>query len=856
MARRRLLSQLNEGLELGRKLVILAAPAGFGKTTLVSEWLGHKDPPAAWLSLDEDDNDLNRFLVYVIAALQRVAPQLGAGLLGALQGHRPPPANAALSALLNEIAALTSEVVLVIDDYHVIDLPAVDNALAFILEHQPANLRLVLATRVDPNLPLARLRARGQLTELRASDLRFTPAEAAAFLNEVMGLALSPEDVGALEQRTEGWITGLQLAAVSIRGQADVPGFIRAFTGSHHFVLDYLVEEVLHQQPQAVQDFLLRTSILDRLCGPLCDAVLAAPAESSQAVLETLERTNLFIVPLDQERRWYRYHQLFAELLRQRLPLQAAPDGPTVAELHRRASQWYEANGQEVEAFEHAAAGEDVERAERLMDGGGMPLHYRGAMVPVLHWLARLPHEVLEARPSLLVAHATALSHLGQQVNTIEEMLQTAEDALAAVEPTNDRRELLGKIASIRAMLAVPRRQVETILTQSRRALDFLHPDNQSDRTAMTWTLGYAYQIQGQRVEARQAYAEALASSEATGNLMIELAATTCLGQIQFSDNQLPAAVKTYERILQLAGEPPLPGACEAYLGLAQVYYEWNALEEAERYLHLSLPLAQQMENVDTPAACGLLLARLKLAQRDVIGASAALAETEAFVAQHHFEHWRPALAAGQVLVWLRQGMLDEAEHAAGTHPLSLARVRLAQGNSSATLALLEPELGEAEGNHWLDLQLQALVLQALGLRAQGEREAAAQVLATALALGEPGGLIRTFVDEGLPMLALLEEMPAAHVASEVYRQRLLVAFGRGESEQRAAPGGQTLVEPLSDRERDVLNLLKTELTGPEIARQLSVSLSTLRTHTQNIYGKLGVKKRRAAVRRAEELGL
>ena len=353
-------------------------------------------------------------------------------MLGVLQSPQPPPTESILTALLNEITAIPDNFILVLDDYHVIDAKPVDEALTFLLEHLPPQMHLVIATREDPHLPLARLRARGQLTELRAADLRFTPAEAAEFLNQVMGLNLSAEDIAALETRTEGWIAGLQLAAISMQGHQDAASFIKSFTGSHHFVLDYLVEEVLQQQPESVQTFLLRTSILDRLCGPLCDAVLLDPSASGQETLEYLERANLFIVPLDNERRWYRYHHLFADLLRQRLHQSAASstgdEGKGVAELHSRASQWYEDNGLEIEAFHHAAAANDVERAERLIEGKGMPLHFRGAVAPVLDWLESLPTTVLDARPSLWVTYAS-VSLVAGQTTGVEEKLQAAEAA-------------------------------------------------------------------------------------------------------------------------------------------------------------------------------------------------------------------------------------------------------------------------------------------------------------------------------------------------------------------------------------------------------------------------------------------
>ncbi len=415
--RPRLTERPNEGLD--RRLTLISAPAGFGKTTLLSEWVATLPRPAAWLSLDEGDNDPTRFLAYLVSALRTVAENIGEGVLGALESPQPPPTESVLTALLNEINTVPDDFALVLDDYHVVDSRPVDDALTFLLEHLPPRMHLIIAPREDPNLPLARLRARGQLTELRAADLRFTPSEAAEFLNQMMGLDLSEEDIAALETRTEGWIAGLQLAAISMRGREDATGFIESFTGSHHFVLDYLVEEVLGQQSESVQAFLLSTSILDHLCGPLCDAVLQDSSASGQETLEYLEHANLFLAPLDDERRWYRYHHLFAELLRQRLHQSATSstgdERGSVAELHRRASIWYEDNGLKIEAFQHAAAANDVERAERLIEGEGAPLHFRGAGAPVLNWLESLPKTVLDARPSLWMTYASALMMTGQQ---------------------------------------------------------------------------------------------------------------------------------------------------------------------------------------------------------------------------------------------------------------------------------------------------------------------------------------------------------------------------------------------------------------------------------------------------------
>src|SRR5581483_5372857 len=465
VSRPRLIERLNEGLQ--HKLILVSASAGFGKTTLISEWVLGCGRPTAWLSLDEGENDPVGFLRYLVAALQTIAPSLGEGVLALLQSPQPPPITSILTALLNDMASIKEHFVLILDDYHMLDSKAIDQALTFLVEHLPPQMHLVIATREDPSLPLARLRVQDQLTEVRAAELRFTHLEAAAFLNQVMGLTLSAQDIAALERRTEGWIAGLQLAAISMQGLQDATSFIKSFTGSHHFVLDYLLEEVLQQQSERIQTFLLRTSILDRLCGPLCDAVVLDPAVSGRETLHALERANLFIVPLDNERHWYRYHHLFADLLRQRLhqmPTTSSGDeGVSVAELHQRASGWYEEHGLEIEAFHHATVANDIERAERLIVGKWMPLHFRGAVAPVLHWLESLPKAVLDARPTLWVMYASALS-MTNHLTSVEAKLQAAEVALQGAELDDKARNLVGHIAAIRALLAATQYQVETVI--------------------------------------------------------------------------------------------------------------------------------------------------------------------------------------------------------------------------------------------------------------------------------------------------------------------------------------------------------------------------------------------------------
>ncbi len=860
--RPRLLERLNEGLH--RKLTLISAPAGFGKTTLVSEWVEGIERPTAWLSLDEGENDPTRFLTYLVVALQTIAATIGEGVSGVLQSPQPPPTEAILTALLNDITTVSDHFALVLDDYHVIDAKPIDHALTYLLEHLPPQMHLVIATREDPQLPLARLRARGQLTELRATDLRFTLSEAAGFLNQGMGLNLSAEDIAALETRTEGWIVGLQLAAISMQGHQDTTSFITSFTGSHHFVLDYLVEEVLQQQPESIQTFLLRTSILDRLCGSLCDAVLLNPSVSGQETLEYIEHANLFLVPLDNERRWYRYHHLFADLLRQRLHQRSASstgdEVGDVNELYIRASQWYEDHGLEIEAFHYAAAANDVARAERLIEGEGMPLHFRGAGAPVRNWLESLPPTVPNARPSLWVTYASALMTTGQ-TTAVEQKLQAAEAALQGTEPDDRTTDLVGRIASMRATLAVIQHDGETIITQSRRALEYLHPDNLPVRTATTWTLGYAYQLQGDRAAASQAYTEVISIGKSFGDSIYTIAATINLGQLQEADNQLSLAAETYRRVLLLAGDPPQRIACEAHLGLARIYYQWNDLDAAQQHGQQCLQLTRQIDSVDTAAACGVFLARLKLVQGDVASATALLAKAEQFVRQQNFVFRMPDVVAAQVLTLLRQGHLAAAAHLAQTHdlPISQARVHLAQGDPSAALAVLSPWRQQVEAKGWADEQLKVMVLQAVALQAYGDKDQAVHLLCDALTLAEPAGFIRLFVDEGPPMAHLLSEAEALGMLPD-YTGTLLAVLEAEEQKREDTsslpPPAQPLLEPLSPRELEVLHLIAQGLSNHEICERLFLALDTVKGHNRKIFDKLQVQRRTEAVARARELGL
>ena len=868
--RPRLIERLNESLSASCKLTLISAPAGFGKTTLVSEWVASCKRPVAWLSLDERDNDPARFISYLIKALQTIKPGIGEALLAVLQSPQPLQIETNLTTLLNEISIIPEHFVLILDDYHSIDSQPVDQSLAFLVEHQPPQMHLIIASREDPNLPLARLRTRGQLTELRAADLRFSPAEAADFLNQVMGLSLSIENIAALEARTEGWIAGLQLAAISMRGYPDAASFIQSFTGSHRFVMDYLLEEVLQQQSESIQVFLLRTSILDRMCGPLCDAVLLDSSVLGQATLEYLERVNLFIVPQDNERRWYRYHHLFGDLLRKRLGQSFTPGG--IAELHIHASDWYENNDLMLEAFHHAAAANDIERSVRLIESRKMPLHLRGVATAILGWLESLPKTLLDARPTLWWKQAAMLLIIGQPMD-VEEKLQAIEAALASTGlpgagMDESSRDLVGKIAAARANVAQAQAQPETTLVQARRALEYLHPNDLNNRSMAIRSMGFAYYLQEDLAAAGRAYAEALSLGQESGDIINILMASIRLGQIQEEKNQLHLAAETYRRVLQRIDGYSSPNAPVAYLGLARIFYEWNDLDAAGQYGEQSLQLARQYDQVlDRLILSELFLCRLKLARGDMSGAAHILSQAEQTAGRKNYTFRVPDIAAARVMIHLHQANLDAAFQLARQNdlPLFQARVLIALNKPAEALAVLEPLRHEVEAKGLPNWLLIVMAVKSVAHHAHGDTDKAMHLLGDALALAEPDGFIRLFVDEGEPMRLLIldfrlwieKQAHESHKPIE-YVDKLLAAFAQTVPvpQLKASNQKSDIIEPLSERELEVLKLLRTELSGPEIAQQLIVSLHTLRTHTNNIYNKLGVNNRRAAVRRAEELDL
>lgn len=896
--RPRLLKQLGGWIESG--LTIVSAPAGFGKSTLLAEWLadafaGSTDErAAAWLSVDDADNDPARFWTYAIAALRRVAPDVGTEALGLLDtpGHPSVP-GALLTGLLNDLAGVDRELVLVIDDYHLIEAPAVHEGVAFVVANRPPNLHLILASRADPPLPLARLRARGELVEIRAADLRFSKEEASEYLTRVMNLPLSPEQVSTLEDRTEGWIAALQLAALSMRDRDDIAGFIAAFTGDERYIVDYLVEEVLENVPTDVRSFLLESSILSRMNASLADAVTALGG--SRGMLDALDRTNLFLVPLDDHRRWFRYHHLFAEVLQARLSDERPDDVPG---LHRRASAWFAEHGDQDAAIHHALAASDYELAARLIEEA-IPAMGRDRREATLRaWMEALPAETFRTRPVLSLGFVGALLSTGELVG-VEERLRDAErwgetDAAPGdldqpvVADTAELRSLPGSIAIYRSGLSLAQGDATATLHHARRALDLLETSDHYRRGAAAALEGLALWGQGDLEGAYRGYDLSVASFRRSGHIADVLGCTIVLADIRLTQGRLSDALACYDDALQLALEQTQQvrrGIPDMHVGRATILYERDELEAAAAEIELA---RAQGETAGLPKyryRSRLAQAELRQAQGDLADAVELLDQAERFFVADMAPVVRP-VPATRARVWVRQGRVDDALAWARSAGLSaddqlsylreyehvtLARALLAQhalrGDKQSlddARALLDHLLDAAEAGGRDGSVIETLALLALAHRAHGDIEDAVTALERALALAEPEGYVRLFVDEGAPIATLLEAVALRDPVSG-YARRLLRRFpsfpsaavgDRGPAvagAPRASASGPA--EPLSEREREVLRLLATEMTGPEIARLLVVSLNTLRTHTKRIYTKLGVSNRRAAVLRAQQLG-
>jgi LuxR family maltose regulon positive regulatory protein len=879
--RPRLVAALGEGLVRGR--VLVCAPAGFGKTALLADWARGDGRPVAWLGLDGGDSDPARFWRYAVAALDRVRPGL-AGRVGPLP---PGSVEGLVTALINELAADPGpdEVLLVLDDYHLVDSGPVHDSVAFLLENLPPGLRVVVSGRADPPLPLARLRARGQLAELRVADLRFTAEEAAALLGETAGPGLPAVAAEALAARTEGWAAGLQLAGLSLRGHADAAGFVAAFSGSHRFVLDYLADEVLVGQPGQVRAFLLETSVLERLSGELCDALTGQPG--SQAMLEDIERAGLFLVPLDEVRGWWRYHHLFADLLRARL--QAEQPG-RVRALHRAAAAWCDEHDLHDDAVRHALAAGDAAWAARLVERNVETLLGRSEGATLRRWLSALPAESVRGRPRLCLAQAYGAA-MGFQLEALEALLNDADRAFAVggdepyEAPGGRQASVLANvpagIALLRAVLARLRGDAALAADCNRQALAQLGEDDWLLRSFVRWNQAAADWQAGRLGPAERGLAEVLAERRAAGEFFAGfLAMRSCydLGEVQRAQGNLDAALATYRQALEGAGESSQTAhAGLAHVGLAQVLYERNELTAAFDHATRGVTLCRQLA-FTTPLAAGLaMLARIRQAEGDAAGALEAMGEagqaglSPPVIAMLNPVRARLLLAQGDVAAaakWAEATGLspdDEPDYPREPEHLVLARVLLAQNDPGPALALLQRLLDAAasQGRAGSIIEIQAL--RALALAACGDHASALGALAEALTLARGPGHVRVFADEGAPMRALLTQLAAArpgrqHAAGRIdpgYLAALLRACqGVVPPPRRAAAAAPGLLEPLTDRELEVLRLLAAGKSNQRIARDLVVALDTVKKHVTHVLGKLGAANRTEAAARARQLGL
>ena len=880
--RPRLIERLNEGLQC--KLILISAPAGFGKTTLVSDWITGCRRTVAWLSLDEGDSDLTRFLMYFIAALQTVEVNIGKGVLRILESPQRPSIEMILTALLNEIASVPDDFILVLDDYHVINSQLVDDALAFLLEHLPPQLHLVITTREDPSLPLARLRARDQLIELRGADLRFTTAEVTDFLNQVMDLNLTMEDILSLETRTEGWVAGLQLAAISMKGNSDVSRFIREFAGDHHYIVDYLIEEVLRRQPGPIRSFLLQTAILDRMNGSLCDAVTGI--EDSHARLEALQRGNFFIIPLDDRRIWYRYHRLFADVLRMHLK-EEQPN--QVSELHRRASAWYEQNGSMENAIRHALSAGDFSRAADLVELVFPGMNRSRQFTTLLGWLKSIPDELIRFRPVLSTEYALVSMSCGEN-ESVEPRLRDAERWL---EPTANTagmvviddvefRRVPGMIAIVRAGQALGRGDMPETVKNARRVLELAPENDYLMLGGAASQLGLVAWANGDLDTARRMTADGMVNVWKAGYISPAIGGAIVLADIQIAQGSLHEAMTTYERALQWAMEPNAPvrpGAADMLVGLSSLHYEHNDLKTSMNLLHKSQALGELAGLPQNPYRWRAAMARILEAQGDLDGALDLLDQAERLYDGSFSPNVRP-IAARKTRVWVVQGRLGEALDWVSQQGLSvdnelsymrefehitLARVLLAcyerglvNGSISEVIGLLERLLNAAKKGGRKGNVIEILVLQALVYQTQSDLNAALFPLQQALALARPEGYVRIFLDEGSNMIQLLQAASAREIMPE-YTGKLLTAFEADKRKSEVKPDllpAKPLFQPLSQNELRVVQLIAQGLTNREIGERLFLALDTVKGYNRRIFDKLQVQNRTEAVTRARVLGL
>ncbi|MBK7318822.1 LuxR C-terminal-related transcriptional regulator [Candidatus Villigracilis affinis] len=887
--RKRLLTLLSEKIKQGHKLTLISAPAGFGKTTLVSEWIASGEIPAAWISLDENDSDPSRFLTYLIAALQTLIFGVGDGVLAALQSSQPVAAKDLLTTLLNELSSIEDGFILVLDDFHAIDSKAVDDLLAFLVDHMPPQMHLVITTREDPFLPLARLRARNQLTEIRAAELRFTQSEAADFLNQVMGLNLSAENIAALEARTEGWVAGLQLAALSMQGKADATEFIHSFSGANQFVLDYLLEEVLQKQSESLQGFLLRTSILDRLSGSLCDALWQGEQNSAQEILEQLERANLFVISLDDERRWYRYHHLFRDLLRQRLSQKHSKE--EIAHIHIRASEWFEQNGDIGEAFHHAVSAADFDRAARLLETSWQAMDESFQTGTWLGWVNQLPLSVRRVRPVLLTQMGWAYMDAGNaeaseaSLRDAETCLKRPLDELVIVE-AEQFRTLPARIAFARAYNAQTQNRFDDVVRYVETALDIIPHEDQYMQAQASSILSTTYWASGELDKSFELMSNWVNAAQQAGNIVFAVAASFGKADILITQGRLRDAMQVYQTALSLATEHGAEQhTAHHHLGLGLLHHEMGEDERAAHHLQKAFELGRQTTIADWAYRKSLAQAYLKESEGDHDAALDLLDEAQRYYVRTPIPNLRP-VDAMKARIYLQQDRLDKAQAWAAKSGLSLletpdylheferltlAKIALAEYQHDQNeqhildvLKLLEGQLKLAQKQNRLHSQIEILVLQAFALQAKGESAQAISSLEKALSLAEPEGYLRIFVNEGEFLRLLILDVRSAIEKSPYflfgYVEKLLAEFPQPTELQIQKSKFENpkpeLIDPLSDRELEVLRLIAQGLSNQEITQKLVVTLSTVKGHNLRIFAKLQAKSRTEAVARARELGL
>lgn len=896
VARSRLLTLIEEGMQVPFTLV--AAPAGFGKTTLLTDWASMASIPVAWFSIDAGDNDPVRFISYLVAALESIQPGIGSEALLMLRSFRSIPLQTIQSGLSNRLFAIQVPCALVLDDYHMIESQEIHKSIINLLEHLPPNIHVIISTRSDPPFPLSRFRARRQMIEIRSKDLRFRRDESVDLLNRVMELSLPEEDIAILDEHTEGWAVGLQLAALSLRGRADPGSFIRAFTGSHRYILDYLVEEVLERQPQDIQQFLLQTSVLERLCAPLCEAVLGnkKPGEygafsNSRAILEYLEKANLFLVPLDEERRWFRYHHLFAELLQARLQETRSGEIP---ELHHRAGAWFEAQGFISEAIHHALAVQDFSYAAHLIEQSGNVTWFRNEGYTLIRWMEAIPAEEFQKRPRLILYKAWVCMY-DVRVNEAQEYLDSAERCLAASQDIGEsesyRAETLGMIYVLRAIVSVNKGDTSRALTEAGRAIELLPANNLPWRCLVLLALGAINASAGRADDANQYFMRAGLVAEASGNPALLFLTKYNQGDVQLLQGNLRQAYECYVSVLSLGdqyGAERLHELGEAHVDLAWLICEWNDLPSAERHAECGLEIGRQIDSLIIQVTGQMVHARILQAQGNLEAALEEVKRARHMAEKNGMSLYVHSAVAQEARLHLLEGMdpasvreLVQARisgagmetikfpvHHLEYHAITFARVLFAEGKMAEALDCLDSLLSVAESINRIGRVIEILVLRALVLQALGRLEPAWESLERAIILAEPQSFVRKIVeDDGVADLFQwgIKNGKLAHEKHRNYTEKLLQIMAVERKDKDIKPGGSPLtfhsdpielVNLMTGREIEVLRLLAEGLSNQQIAGKMVLSTGTVKIHIHHILQKLEATNRYAAVIRAKELSL